>query len=59
MCHLRDLGNTVIVVEQMKIPCWLRPHHELSGAGVHGGNVVFNGKVADILKSEDLSQVSI
>ena len=23
------------------------------GAGVHGGNVVFNGKVADILKSED------
>lgn len=53
--HLRDLGNTVIVVEHDE-DTMLAADHIIDigpGAGVHGGNVVFNGKVADILKSED------
>ena len=55
LCHLRDLGNTVIVVEHDE-DTMLAADHTIDigpGAGVHGGNVVFNGKVADILKSED------
>ena len=55
LCHLRDLGNTVIVVEHDE-DTMLAADHIIDigpGAGVHGGNVVFNGKVADILKSED------
>ncbi len=53
--HLRDLGNTVIVVEHDE-DTMLAADHIIDigpGAGVHGGNVVFNGKVAAILKSED------
>lgn len=53
--HLRDLGNTVIVVEHDE-DTMLAADHIIDigpGAGVHGGHVVFNGKVADILKSED------
>ncbi len=52
--HLRDLGNTVIVVEHDE-DTMLAADHIIDigpGAGVHGGHVVFNGKVADILKSE-------
>ena len=52
MRHLRDLGNTVIVVEHDE-DTMLAADHIIDigpGAGVHGGNVVFNGKVADILK---------
>lgn len=55
LCHLRDLGNTVIVVEHDE-DTMLAADHIIDigpGAGVHGGNVVFNGKAADILKSED------
>ena len=55
LCHLRDLGNTVIVVEHDE-DTMLAADHIIDigpGAGVHVGNVVFNGKVADILKSED------
>ena len=55
LCHLRDLGNTVIVVEHDE-DTMLAADHIIDigpGAGVHGGNVVFNGKVADILKSKD------
>ena len=55
LCHLRDLGNTVIVVEHDE-DTMLAADHIIDigpGAGVHGGNVVFNGKVADILKFED------
>ena len=55
LCHLRYLGNTVIVVEHYE-DTMLAADHIIDigpGAGVHGGNVVFNGKVADILKSED------
>ena len=53
--HLRDLGNTVIVVEHDE-DTMLAADHIIDigpGAGVHGGNVVFNRKVAAILKSED------
>ncbi len=55
LCHLRDLGNTVIVVEHDE-DTMLAADHIIDigpGAGVHGGNVVFNGKAADILKSKD------
>ncbi len=53
--HLRDLGNTVIVVEHDE-DTMLAADHIIDigpGAGVHGGHVVFNGKVQDILKSKD------
>ncbi len=49
------MGNTVIVVEHDE-DTMLAADHIIDigpGAGVHGGNVVFNGKVPDILKSED------
>lgn len=53
--HLRDLGNTLIVVEHdedtIRKADWLvdvGPY-----AGVHGGEIVGNGKVEDILKSSN------
>jgi len=52
--HLKNLGNTVIVVEHdeeaIKAADWvidLGP-----GAGVHGGNIVAEGKPKDIMKVE-------
>ncbi|MCD6039205.1 MAG: uvrA [Gammaproteobacteria bacterium] len=50
--HLRDLGNTVIVVEHDE-DAILSADHVIDigpGAGVHGGTVVAEGKPADILK---------
>ena len=54
LTKLRDLGNTILVVEHdeevMRSSDWiidLGPD-----AGVHGGNVVFEGTVNEILKSE-------
>lgn len=52
--RLRDLGNTVIVVEHDE-DTMLAADHIVDigpGAGVHGGHVVFNGKVEDILRCE-------
>ncbi len=52
--RLRDLGNTVIVVEHDE-DTMLAADHIVDigpGAGVHGGHVVFNGKVEDILHCE-------
>lgn len=52
--HLRDLGNTVIVVEHDE-DAILSADHVLDlgpGAGVHGGEIVAQGKPADILKNE-------
>ena len=49
--HLRDLGNTVIVVEHDE-DTMLAADYIVDigpGAGVHGGNVVFSGKTADLL----------
>jgi len=55
--RLRDLGNTVIVVEHdpqtMKAADWLI---EIGpGAGKHGGKVVFQGTASQILKSHTLT----
>lgn len=53
--RLRDLGNTVIVVEHDE-DTMLAADHIIDigpGAGVHGGHVVFSGKVKDILKAKD------
>ena len=51
--HLRDLGNTLIVVEHdedtMRSADYIVDIGE--GAGVHGGNVVAAGTVDDIIKS--------
>ena len=53
--HLRDLGNTVIVVEHDEETMWASDHivDIGPGAGVHGGEVVFNGKVQDIVNCEE------
>lgn len=51
--QLRDLGNTVIVVEHDE-DAILSADHVLDlgpGAGVHGGEIVAEGKPADILKN--------
>jgi excinuclease ABC subunit A len=50
--HLRDLGNTVIVVEHDE-DAIMSADHVLDlgpGAGVHGGYIVAQGKPADIMK---------
>ncbi|GMR17812.1 MAG: excinuclease ABC subunit UvrA [Gammaproteobacteria bacterium] len=52
--HLRDLGNTVIVVEHDE-EAILSADHVLDigpGAGVHGGKVVAQGKPEDILLNQ-------
>jgi excinuclease ABC subunit A len=51
LVELRDLGNTVIVVEH-DTDTILAADHVLDmgpGAGVHGGEVVYNGPVAGLL----------
>ncbi len=53
--RLRDLGNTVIVVEHDE-ETMLAADHIVDigpGAGIHGGDVVFNGKVKDILNCKE------
>lgn len=53
--HLRDIGNTVIVVEHDE-ETMLASDHIVDigpGAGVHGGEVVFSGKVQDIVKCKE------
>ena len=55
LLELRDLGNSVIVVEH-DTDTILAADHVLDmgpGAGIHGGNVVYNGKVAGLLSSND------
>lgn len=54
LTHLRDLGNTVIVVEHDE-DAIRQADHIIDigpGAGVHGGHVIAQGKVDDIIKSE-------
>ncbi len=54
LLELRDLGNSVIVVEH-DTDTILAADHVLDmgpGAGIHGGNVVYNGTVRGILTSE-------
>jgi len=54
LIELRDLGNTVIVVEH-DTDTILAADHVLDmgvGAGVHGGDIVFSGTVPDLLGQE-------
>ena len=53
--HLRDIGNTVIVVEHDE-DAILEADHVIDigpGAGIHGGKVVAEGKHSAIKKSKD------
>ena len=52
--HLRDLGNSVIVVEHDEDAIRSADHviDIGPGAGVHGGEIVAQGKVDDIIKSK-------
>ncbi|MFA5590228.1 MAG: excinuclease ABC subunit UvrA [Lysobacteraceae bacterium] len=54
LTRLRDLGNTVIVVEHDEDAIRLADHivDIGPGAGVHGGEVVAQGQLADIIASE-------
>jgi excinuclease ABC subunit A len=53
--HLRDLGNTVIVVEHDEEAIRAADHivDMGPGAGVHGGTVVASGRLADIERASD------
>lgn len=55
LCKLRDLGNTVIVVEHdeeiIRNSDWIIDLGP--GAGVHGGGVVFEGTLREILDGRD------
>ena len=55
LIHLRDLGNTVIVVEHDEDAIRAADHviDIGPGAGVHGGNIIAEGDVNDILACED------
>ncbi len=54
LTHLRDLGNTVLVVEHDEDAIRTADHiiDIGPGAGVHGGEIVAQGKLKDILKSK-------
>jgi excinuclease ABC subunit A len=54
LVRLRDLGNTVIVVEHDEDTIRVSDHvvDIGPGAGEHGGEVVVSGSVADLLKSK-------
>jgi len=54
LAEMRDLGNTVIVVEHDEETILSADHVVDMGpaAGVNGGEVVFNGKPEDLFKSE-------
>lgn len=54
LINLRDIGNTVIVVEHDSDTI-LAADHILDigpGAGVHGGKIVYNGRVGGLLKNK-------
>lgn len=55
LIHLRDLGNTVIVVEHDEEAIRLADHivDIGPGAGVHGGKVVAEGNYQSIIKSKN------
>lgn len=52
--HLRDIGNTLIVVEHDEDTMFEADHivDVGPGAGIHGGNVVCQGTVQDIMNCE-------
>ena len=53
--HLRDLGNTLIVVEHdedtMRAADWVVDVGP--GAGIHGGNIIYSGPVEGLLQCQD------
>ncbi len=54
LCKLRDLGNTVVVVEHDSDTI-LAADHVLDmgpGAGIHGGEIVYTGNVKGLLKTK-------
>ncbi len=53
--HLRDLGNTVIVVEHDEDAIRMADYlvDIGPGAGVHGGEVIAHGKAADVMACEE------
>ena len=55
LCRLRDLGNTVLVVEHDEDTIGVADHvvDIGPGAGEHGGAVVYSGPVDGLLKSPD------
>lgn len=55
LVHLRDLGNTVIVVEHDEDAIRAADHviDIGPGAGVHGGSVIAEGDMNDIMNCED------
>lgn len=55
LVHLRDLGNTVIVVEHDEDAILIADHvvDIGPGAGVHGGKVVAQGTPAQIIKNKE------
>ncbi len=55
LCRLRDLGNTVIVVEHDEEAIRLADHivDMGPGAGIHGGQVVAQGTLAQILNTPE------
>ena len=55
LTHLRDLGNTVLVVEHDEDAIRSADHiiDIGPGAGVHGGRIVAQGNLADIVANED------
>ncbi len=55
LTHLRDLGNTVIVVEHDEDAIRLADHviDIGPGAGVHGGRIIAQGKVKDIMNTPE------
>ena len=57
LTHLRDLGNTVIVVEHDEDAIRMADHviDIGPGAGVHGGNVIAEGKLADIVDNDNFA----
>jgi len=55
LTHLRDLGNTVIVVEHDEDAIRLADHiiDIGPGAGIHGGDIIAQGSYKQILKSKN------
>ena len=57
LVHLRDLGNTVIVVEHDR-DVILKADHIVDvgpGAGVHGGDICYEGGVMGLIKSDTVT----
>ena len=55
LCALRDLGNSIIVVEHDEDTIWSADHlvDIGPGAGKHGGHIVMQGLMPDVLASKE------